>query len=170
MKMKLSTFCVLLASGLMLMSAMIVGFIRTERQGPEEAAVSSIMKPPETGAYLLTVNGRAAQTFGAKYSETLGQWSGNEEMIVEINEDGRIEACGDLYVGRIERGAEGVCVWLKAEETEISVWPVNNVRVFAGSRMKDGDVIAEAAEQLFISARRNGCAENPERFLRLTDG
>ena len=171
MKMKLSTFCILLASALMLMSALIVGIIKDDREIPEKVMAASIGEVTDADEYLLAVNGRVGRRFGAEYDEFLGQWSQNEDLAVTVNQSNRqIEACGDLRVRKIDSTEKGVCMMLTMGNAEISIWPVTSVHVFAGSKLKEGDVVAEAGEYLSVSVWTDGRAEDPERFLKLTGG
>lgn len=167
--MKLSTFCILLVSALMLMGTLMTGFIKGKM--PEETIVASAGEAAQADEWMLAVSGQVVRRFGAEYSEALGQWTQNEELTVSVNEESRqIKACGDLTVEKIEQMEKGACVTMEAGNAEIRLWPVRGVRVFVGSRLRIGDAIAEAGEQLNVSAVFEGNPADPAKFVELTSG
>lgn len=154
--MRYRTVCVLMASFIMLLAAAVCGAVRNE--GEEEARQVQAAAE-ENEAPVLPAAGKIIEAFGPQYSEELGQWSLNEEAVIEIEGRQQVIAPLDGLVTEIEAQAGGgSCVTMQCGETTVSLSPVYGLNVFEGSMLKRGDGIGSAREELRVHALRDGAA------------
>jgi len=158
--MRMSTFCMLLASALLLAGALIGSLMKTSQNETEEKAhLASGQEVAETA--IITVGGRIERYYGAEYSQELNQWTKNLGSVIETEEGEEIRAMTDCTVVSAEPTEGGSRIELTDGETTVVLQPVRRLGVFEGSRLNQGDVLGEAAGKLEISAKRGGEAVDP---------
>lgn len=153
--MRMSTFCILLASALMLMGALIGGLMKANRNETEEKALSVSGQEMEAAA-LVALSGRAERFFGAEYSEELNQWTQNLWATVEAEKGTEIRAMTDCTVVSAKEAEGGSRLELTDGETTIILQPVTKLRVFEESRLEKGDIIGETEGMVEMSAKAAG--------------
>lgn len=168
--MKISTFCVLLISVLMLAAAGIYGLTNEADDSGVEAASSAARDESETDEAMIALQGAVKRECGAFFSDSLGQWSYREDIVIKTSVLSKVRAACELTIISIDRAEGGSCITAEGGDLLISVWPVKGVRAFVGSRIKCGDAFAQtASEELYIDAARGGKAVNPKLFIEIKD-
>jgi len=162
--MKTSTFCVLLASALLLMSALAAGGIKYRDRAPRDQTAAALTEATDEIECEM-VSGRIVDAFGAAYDERLNQWIMREYVSAEAVENAHIASNGEYTVISIEPEANGSSIVLAEEGRRIRLWPVAGVRVFEGSRLNAGEIIGTVDGKFFISAEENGRFVNPEYLI-----
>lgn len=157
------TFCLLIVTLLLALSAgtvIVIRGISVEEQEVKEAFVAS--KPIE---YLKSPTGSWQETavFGAQYSEQYGQWSYRDDIAFDMQANAPVYAPMSGTVVRVEEAGEsGSCVVLQCgEETEIGLQPVYGLRIFKGSKVKQGDVIGEGRGSVSLKVWKAGRIVDP---------
>ncbi len=162
--MKTSTFCVLLASALLLMSALAAGGMKYRDNEPQDRAAAALTDITDEKEGSM-VSGRIVDAFGAAYDEGLNQWTMREYASAEVGENAYIASNGEYTVISIEAEGDGSSIVLAEEERIIRLWPVAGVRVFEGSRLNEGEVIGTVNGKFFMAAEENGRLVNPEYLI-----
>ena len=158
--MRMSTFCILLASVLMLAGALLSGLMKINRNETEEKTLLTSGQEVEEEA-IIAVDGRVERYFGAEYSQELNQWTQNLCSVIKVENKKEIQVMTDCTVAAAKSAEGGSRIELTDGETTIVIQPVKRLRVFEGSRLKRGDVVGEAEGELEISAETGGEAVDP---------
>lgn len=157
------TFCVLLASTLMLAGAAI-GLWRGEAEKPIEAETADASSGALAGqTWRRPVGGAVREAFGAQYSEELGQWTMRECMVLQTENREPVVAPLDGSVEKVAaQTGGGSRIDMRCGDMQVSLSPVYGVRVFEGSAVQSGDVLGEAEGTLSVCAKRAGVCVDPE--------
>ena len=111
------------------------------------------------------MSGQVCEPFGAHYSEVYGQWTFREYMTMKPGKDDYIYAPTGGVVESVEKAEEGICLTIANGEETIRMWPVSGVRVFEGSHIEKGMIIAAAGELLSVSVEKRGKAIDPNELF-----
>lgn len=162
--MKLSTFCVLLASALMMLGALIAGGMKYGDKEPQDQAATALTGITDEEESVI-VSGRIVDAFGAVYDEELDQWTMREYATADAGGRAYAAANGECIVISITPEEDGSSILLEEKGRRIRLWPVEGVRVFEGSRLNEGDIIGTVDGEFCVSAEEGGCFVNPEDLI-----
>ncbi len=164
------TFCVLLASVLMLLGAAASLF----KKGIDSAEISvqdasaQVEQEAKAEEILLPAFSWIAESFGAAYSEEYGQWFFREKMTIKTQAGGSLYAPVSGVVEKIE-GIEaegqlfstGSRISLRCGQVTLILYPIYGIRVFEGSRVTQHSVLGSTDDTLMMYAEKDGVPINP---------
>ena len=114
---------------------------------------------------LLPAFGTLEKEYGAVYSGEYAQWTLCPYTTWAVEGMAEVSAPLSGTVTGIEaRAGGGSLVRIDCEDAVLEIFPIYNVRVFAGSRTARGEVLGNARDTLTLQAYRDGLPTDPRQL------
>lgn len=160
--MKIRTFAVLLAAGMMMLAGITAMLCKMEISRADRAEnVSASVREAEKLIHPVEMR-TVTETFGMKYSEECGCWSLNDGMTYAPASGDEVAAPLSGMVENIENEESGGArVVLKCEDIRLVLGPVFALRVFEGSAVSQGEQLGTARGNIRLQAFVSGMPVDP---------